>query len=138
MKNSTLAQPAVDPLNSANAIFMKQLLATLQSDPDIDRRKAAAEELKAADPRAVADLLPALVGAVQKDPSPAVRTVAVEALGAMKTPTPAAGAALETVEKSDPDASVRAASQAQRAFAIARPCRTESTLGGCWLRAPSL
>ena len=29
MKKSTLAQPVVDPLNSANAIFMKQLLDTL-------------------------------------------------------------------------------------------------------------
>ena len=112
LKKKPTPPAAVQPAKPDPAARLKQLLAALQSDPDVDRRKAAAEELKAADPRGSSDLLPALVGAVQKDPSPAVRTAAVEALGAMKAPAPAAGAALETVEKTDPDAGVRAAARA--------------------------
>lgn len=105
--NTPTSQP---PKNDPN-LKLKQLLATVQSDPDIDRRKAAAEELKAADPRANGDLLPVLVGAMRKDPSPAVRLAAVEAVGGMK-PTVAAGAALEAVERGDPDDAVRAAARA--------------------------
>ena len=112
LKKKPTPPVAAQPAKPDPALRLKQLLAALQSDPDVDRRKAAAEELKAADPRGSADLLPALVGATQKDPSPAVRTAAVEALGAMKAPTAAAGAALETVEKTDPDAGVRAAARA--------------------------
>lgn len=112
LKKKPTPPAAVQPAKPDPAARLKQLLAALQSDPDVDRRKAAAEELKAADSRGSSDLLSALVGATQKDPSPAVRTTAVEALGAMKTPTPAAGAALETVEKTDPDAGVRAAARA--------------------------
>ena len=112
LKKKPTPPAAVQPAKPDPAVRLKQLLAALQSDPDVDRRKAAAEELKAADPRGSSDLLSALVGATQKDPSPAVRTVAVEALGAMKTPIPAAGAALEAVEKTDPDAGVRAAARA--------------------------
>jgi len=90
----------------------KQLVATLQSDPDIDRRKVAAEALRTHDPRNNTDVIPTLVHTLQNDPNAGVRAIAAESLGAIKSVYPAAGSALETSEKSDPDANVRAVAKA--------------------------
>lgn len=95
-----------------NGLKIKQLVATLQSDPDTDRRKVAAETLRTLDPRNNADVIPTLVSTLQNDPNAGVRAIAAESLGAIKSIYPAAGAALESSEKTDPDANVRAVAKA--------------------------
>ncbi len=86
---------------------VKQLVSTLQSDPDEKKRKQAAEELRGFDPRNNGDIVMALVGSLQHDPSPAVRAEAAESLGKLKPVYQPAGIALETALGSDPDARVR-------------------------------
>lgn len=93
---------------SDSSLKIKQLVATLQSDPDTDRRKVAAETLRTLDPRNNADVIPTLVSTLQNDPNAGVRAIAAESLGEIKSIYPTAGAALESSEKSDPDANVRA------------------------------
>ena len=89
----------------------KQLVATLQSDLDIGHRKSAAEELRNHDPKANADLIPTLASTLLKDPSPEVRILAAESLGAIKPVYATAAGALEKAESEDPDKSVRAAAK---------------------------
>ena len=93
------------------SLKVKQLTATLQSDTDIDHRKSAAVDLRTQDPRANADIIPTLIGTLQKDPAPDVRALAAETLGGYKTVYTAAAAALETAEVNDPDKTVRAAAK---------------------------
>lgn len=95
-----------------SALKIKQLVATLQSDPDNERRKVAAEAMRTVDPRNNADAISTLVNTLQNDPNPGVRAIAAESLGAIKSVYPNAGSALENAEKSDPDANVRAMSKA--------------------------
>ena len=113
------AAPAVDlglgifkrkPKNDT-AERVKQLVATLQSDPDEKKRAAAVEELKALDPRQHADVVPALLGSLQKDPAPAVRADAAEALGKIKPVTQPVALALEAVQANDPTPAVRDAAK---------------------------
>lgn len=100
-------KPKADPAAKA-----KQLVATLQSDPDERKRKSAAEELREFDPRNTPDLIPALIGSLQKDPSAAVRIETAQTLGKLKPVSQPAGIAMETAFQSDPDAKVREAVQA--------------------------
>jgi hypothetical protein len=90
---------------------VRQLLATLQADADVTRRKAAASELKSFDPRANPELIPQLAATLLKDPSPSVRAAAAESLGAIRQVYQVSGLALESSEKNDPDADVRAAAK---------------------------
>jgi hypothetical protein len=90
---------------------VKQLVATVQSDPDVDRRLAAVADLRSHDPRSNTDLIPALIGCLQKDPSPDVRARAAETLGGYRSVYQSAATALETVEQNDPDQTVRAAAK---------------------------
>ena len=62
----------------------KQLVEILRTDPDEDKRIAAATELKGLDPRNNPEIIPGLMASLQKDPSPAVRIEAVKALGDLK------------------------------------------------------
>ncbi len=87
----------------------KQLVEVLRTDPDEARRKDAATELKAIDPRSNPEVIPGLVASVQKDPSPAVRIEAVRVLGDLKPVSEPAGLALEAAVKADPDPKVREA-----------------------------
>ena len=87
----------------------KQLVEVLRTDPDEGKRKDAATELKGLDPRSNPEVIPGLVASVQKDPSPAVRIKAVEALGELKPVSEPAGLALEAAAKADPDPKVREA-----------------------------
>jgi hypothetical protein len=87
----------------------RQLVVTLQSDPDERNRRRAAEELRTLDPRTNPDLVPALIGSLQRDPSPAVRSEAVTTIGRLKPVNAAAGIAMETALQTDPDAKVREA-----------------------------
>lgn len=103
--------PSTTPAKSDTSTKVKQLVVTLQSDTDIDRRKAAAEALRTHDPRNNPDLIPALITSVQKDPSPAVRALAAETIGLYKSLYPSAASALDSAEKTDPDAGVRVAAK---------------------------
>ena len=106
------AAPSTSAPKAEGALKTKQLVATLQSDPDIDRRKVAAEALRTHDPRNNTDVIPTLVHTLQNDPNAGVRAIAAESLGAIKSVYPTAGSALESSEKSDPDANVRAVAKA--------------------------
>jgi hypothetical protein len=86
---------------------VKQLIATLQNDLDERKRRAAAEDLRGIDPRNSPEIVPALIGSLQKDPSPAVRIEAVGSLGKLKPVSQQAGIAMETALQADPDAKVR-------------------------------
>ena len=89
----------------------KQLMATLQSDTDSNRRKAAAEAMRNIDPRTSPEIITSLVSSLQNDPAPSVRAMAALSLGSIKFVYPSAGAVLEAVEKNDPDTNVRAAAK---------------------------
>ncbi len=84
----------------------KQLVEILRTDPDEDKRIAAATELKGLDPRNNPEIIPGLMASLQKDPSPAVRIEAVKALGDLKPVSEPAGLAMEAAKASDPDAKV--------------------------------
>lgn len=103
------AQPAAAKADPSARI--KQLVATVQSDPDVDRRKAAVGELAGHDPRTSPEVVTALVYSLQKDPSPDIRTKAAETLGGYRNVYTTAATALETAEASDPDRGVRAAAK---------------------------
>jgi hypothetical protein len=90
----------------------KQHAATLSTSLDEAARKQAAEEMRGLDPRSNPDVFPALIGALQKDPSPAVRVAAAETLGKLRPVYQPAGIVLDTVAATDPAASVREAAQA--------------------------
>ncbi len=107
-KSQPSAPSAPSSSKSDSSLKLKQLVATLQSDPDTDRRKVAAETLRTLDPRNNADVIPTLVSTLQNDPNAGVRSIAAESLGEIKSVYSAAGAALESSEKSDPDVNVRA------------------------------
>lgn len=100
-------KPKADPTAKA-----KQLIATLQSDPDEKKRRAAAEDLRDFDPRNNPDVIPALTSCLQKDPTAAVRIEAAISLGKLKPVSQPAGIAMETAFQADPDAKVREAVQA--------------------------
>ena len=87
----------------------KQLVGTLQSDPDEKKRRQAAEQLRELDPRTDGDIVPALIGTLQRDPSPAVRAEAAESIGKLRPIAQPAGIAMETALASDPDPKVREA-----------------------------
>ncbi|HJZ59525.1 MAG TPA: HEAT repeat domain-containing protein, partial [Gemmataceae bacterium] len=102
---------AIFPRKKLDANRVKQLADTLRTEPDERKRRAAVAELKEADPRVHPDATLALVWALQRDPSPAVRADAAEAMGQMKVMVPLAGVALETAAESDPSPAVRDAAQ---------------------------
>jgi len=91
---------------------VKAQLNTLRSDMDEQKRLAAAIALREADPRVDAEVIPTLIGSLQRDPSPAVRSQAAETLGRLKPVYQHAGLALETAAQTDPAASVREAAKA--------------------------
>jgi hypothetical protein len=90
---------------------VKQHIATLQTSTDGAKRKEAAVELRQFDPRSNTDVIPALMGALQKDPVPAVRSAAAESIGALKPVSQPAGLTLEAVAQADPDPGVREAAK---------------------------
>ena len=97
--------PPRKPKLDANRV--KQLAETLRTDPDEKKRRAAIAELKEADPRQIPEAMTTLVATLQRDPSPAVRADAAEAIGSIKVMVPLAGAALEIAAESDPSPAVR-------------------------------
>jgi hypothetical protein len=102
---------AIFPRKKLDANRVKQLADTLRTEPDERKRRAAVAELKEADPRVLPEATLALVAALQRDPSAAVRTDAAEAIGQSKVMVPLAGVALEQAAESDPAPAVRDAAQ---------------------------
>lgn len=90
---------------------VRQMIDVLKSDPDEKKRRSAVGELRDADPRLQPDVVPALVKALQADPSAGVRADAAEALGSFKVVFPLAGLALEATAEADPSVPVRDAAQ---------------------------
>lgn len=94
-----------------DAARVKGLVDVLRADPDERKRKAAAAELRDADPRTHADVIPALVGSLQRDPSPGVRAESADSLRQYKVVFPVAGFALEAASEGDADVLVRDAAK---------------------------
>jgi hypothetical protein len=88
---------------------VKSLVAVLRTDPDARHRQSAATALRDFDPRTNPDVIPALIGSLQRDPSSAVRSEVAESIGKLKPVYQPAGIAMETALQSDPDAKVREA-----------------------------
>ncbi len=101
--------PPRKPKLDANRI--RVLNDLLRTEVDEKKRRAAIAELKEADPRAYPEATLALVGALQRDPSTAVRREAAQAIGEMKVMVPVAGVALELAAESDRSPEVRDAAQ---------------------------
>lgn len=89
----------------------RALVETLKADPDEKRRKAAADELGHADPKLNPDVVPALVGALRRDASAAVRGEAAASLRELGDVFPQAAVALEEAAEGDSSPLVRLAAQ---------------------------
>lgn len=86
-------------------------LDVLKTDLDEKKRVAAAESLRAVDPRTQPDVIPSLTTSLQQDPSATVRAAVAETIGKLKPVSAEAGAVLETVVVADPSDGVRKAAQ---------------------------
>ncbi len=84
-----------------------ELIVTLKSDGDADKRTRAAEELRNYDGNSYPEIIPALVEALQGDNSPNVRAEAAQTLGKIRPVTQAAGEALEQATANDSSYRVR-------------------------------
>lgn len=83
------------------------LINTLKSDKDEAKRVEAAEELREYDPKTFPDLMPALIEALQNDPSSSVRGEAVNSLSKLRPVTQQSGYALEQASQNDASLRVR-------------------------------
>jgi hypothetical protein len=88
-----------------------QLLATLRSDPDEDKREAAAQELRDFDPSAFPEIVSYLIEALRQDAKVSVRLEAAQSLARLRPISQSAGHALE--EAASHDASMRVRLQAR-------------------------
>jgi hypothetical protein len=88
-----------------------ELLIQLKTSPDEAQRAAAAEELRQFDPKSFSDVIPALIDALARDTSPAVRSEAASSLGRMRPISQQAGYALEQAQNNDTAVRVRLAAR---------------------------
>ena len=89
-----------------------ELIKTIQTDGDEDKRMAAAAELRNYDATQFPDVIPALIDALLNDKKPSVRAEAAQSLGKIRPIADAVGAALE--ESLAKDGSMRVRLQAQQ------------------------
>lgn len=89
----------------------KQLLETLRNDTDEKKRQVAAAGMREFDPRSNPEVVPGLISALQRDPSPEVRSEAAQTLGQLKPISSSAGLALEQTFTADPSDQVRKSAQ---------------------------
>lgn len=91
------------------AVHVPALLEVLnyKNGKDEKVRAAAAGELKDYDAKAFPDILPALIDALNNDPSPTVRSEAAEAIGKVRPISPQAGFALEQAKANDKSRAVK-------------------------------
>ena len=106
-----LAEAGPFKKSKPDATRVRTLLETLKSDPDEKKRRAAADELGAADVRQSPDVATALTTALQKDASASVRVEAAQSLGQLDQVFPSAGAALEAAAAGDSSPMVRLAAK---------------------------
>jgi hypothetical protein len=99
------------PKPKPDAARVRTLMETLKIDFDEKRRKAAADELGAADPRQFPEVATALTTALQKDASASVRAEAAQSLGQLDQVFPMAGVALEGAAAGDSSPLVRLAAK---------------------------
>lgn len=90
----------------------KQLVDTLRADPVEARRSAAAADLREHDAKGNMEVLSALIGALQRDSSAAVRVQAATVLGEISPYSAQAGLALERTAEGDRSFEVREAAKA--------------------------
>lgn len=84
-----------------------ELIATLRSDGDADKRMHAAEELRNYDAASHPEIVPALIEALLSDKKPNVRAEAAQSLGKVRPVTQPAGEALEQAMAGDSSYRVR-------------------------------
>lgn len=111
LMKSSPAAPTILGKKPKTEAQVKRLTETLRTDPDEKTRRAAITELREADPRTHADVIPSLISALQRDASVAVRAEAAEAIGQYKLIYPLAGLALEAAAELDPSRAVRDSAQ---------------------------
>jgi hypothetical protein len=112
LTTSADARDGLIPRTKKNdAAKVKQLTETLRADSGEKKRKAAAVELREYDARVHPEMLAALVGALQKDASAAVRAEAAESIAQSRLVNTVAGLALEVAAVSDPARAVRDAAK---------------------------
>jgi hypothetical protein len=88
-----------------------ELLKILKEDADDRKRADAAEELREYDSRTFPDLMPALIDALQNDPSTSVRAQAANSIGRLRPISQQAGFALEQALQHDSSWRVRVAAR---------------------------
>ncbi len=84
-----------------------ELINALRTGTDESKRQEAADELKQYDPNAYPQILPALIEALSKDGSTAVRSEAAASIARMRPINQQAGYALEQAQNNDPSLRVR-------------------------------
>ena len=89
------------------AVVVPELIRTVQSDGDEDKRMAAAEQLREFDPGQFPDVVPALIGVLQSDKKPGVRAEAAQSLGKIRPVSDRVGVALEEALAKDSSMRVR-------------------------------
>jgi hypothetical protein len=88
-----------------------ELLLQLQTSQDEARRTAAAEELRQYEAKDFPKIIPALIEALNRDASPAVRAEAATSLGKLRPISQQAGHALEQAQNNDAVMRVRLAAR---------------------------
>jgi len=88
-----------------------ELLKVLKDHGEERKRADAAEELRDYDSRAFPDLMPALIDAMQNDPSSLVRSQAANSIGRLRPISQQAGFALEQTLQNDSSWRVRVAAR---------------------------
>jgi hypothetical protein len=85
---------------------VSQLLVTLTTDSDENKRERAAKELREFDPKAFPQMMPILIDVLKRDQKAAVRVEVVQTLGKLRPISQEAGMALEAT-LADPSWRVR-------------------------------
>jgi hypothetical protein len=94
--------PKPDP-----ATRVPELIATVKTDGDENKRAAAAEELRQYDPTTHHDIVPVLIDVLLHDAKPSVRSEAAQSLGKLRPVSQEAGWALEQAVSKDTSMRVR-------------------------------
>ncbi|HLN30369.1 MAG TPA: HEAT repeat domain-containing protein [Gemmataceae bacterium] len=87
-----------------------QLVLTLKTDKDEDKRSSAAKELRDYDPASFPEIVPVLTDALQHDQKPSVRAEAAQSLGRIRPISQQVGWVLEEATR---DAAIRVRLQAR-------------------------
>jgi HEAT repeats len=89
------------------AVVVPELIRTVQSDGDEDKRLAAAEQLREFDPGQFPDVVPTLIEVLHGDKKPGVRAEAALSLGKIRPVSDKVGVALEEALAKDSSMRVR-------------------------------